>query len=435
MELSRHNIISHIADSNDYFIVNPLSGEADILSEVEYNKLISRQFSEEAMAKGYAVEPEAEDKLFKQKYLAFIEARDKDEVQLFYVPSYACNFGCSYCYQASYTPKPHAYDTGIIDAFFSYLGQKLAGRRKYITLFGGEPLLMMPKHRAYLDYFFEQAAKAGLEVAVVSNGYHLASYIDMLSKARIREIQLTLDGTDATHNSRRPLKGGGDTFTVISDAVDLLLARNIPVNLRMVVDKDNIGNLPDLSRYAIDKGWTAHPLFKTQLGRNYELHDCSLNSASLYSRLDLYKDLYALIKEHPHIIEFHKPAFSAASFLFEQGELPAPLFDACTGTKTEWAFDYTGHIFACTATVGKQGESLGTFYPEVHMNHDVIEEWENRDVLAITACKSCHLSLLCGGGCAAVAKNQNGTLHSPDCRPVKELLEMGIGLYFNQTKT
>jgi hypothetical protein len=31
-----------------------------------------------------------------------------------------------------------------------------------------------------------------------------------------------------------------------------------------------------------------------------------------------------------------------------------------------------------------------------------------------------------------MAKNYNGTLNSHDCRPVKELLELGIGHYFNE---
>ena len=72
-----------------------------------------------------------------------------------------------------------------------------------------------------------------------------------------------------------------------------------------------------------------------------------------------------LIRQHPAILQFHKPAYSVSKFLFENGELPDPLFDSCPGCKTEWAFDYTGRIYSCTATVGKPGEELGTFYPEV----------------------------------------------------------------------
>ncbi|MCH5374686.1 MAG: SPASM domain-containing protein [Planctomycetes bacterium] len=184
------------------------------------------------------------------------------------------------------------------------------------------------------------------------------------------------------------------------------------------------------ARFAMDKHWTSNPLFKTQLGRNYELHHCQLNSDKLYSRIGLYEDIYQLISVHPEILEFHKPAFSISKFLFDEGNLPEPLFDSCPGTKTEWAFDYTGKIYSCTATVGKEGEELGTFYPELRLNEEIIEEWETRDILSIKECRNCNLSLACGGGCASVAKNQTGKLHSPDCRPIKELLELGIATYF-----
>ena len=51
---------------------------------------------------------------------------------------------------------------------------------------------------------------------------------------------------------------------------------------------------------------------------------------------------------------------------------------------------------------------------------------------AIAACKTCELRLACGGGCASVAFNKTGDVQTPDCRPVKELLGLGISLYFDK---
>jgi hypothetical protein len=39
MSLSKHNIITPIADSEDFFIVNPLYNSADIISNEELKKL------------------------------------------------------------------------------------------------------------------------------------------------------------------------------------------------------------------------------------------------------------------------------------------------------------------------------------------------------------------------------------------------------------
>jgi len=432
MQLSKYNIISKIKDSDDWFVVNALSGQADVLDQETYARLISRAENPEFAENGYLVDPAQEKKLFREKYLKFLDDREKDEIQIFFVTNYSCNFDCSYCYQAGYENQPQVLTREVIDVFFDYVGKEFAGRRKYITLFGGEPFLNATKHRDNIEYIIRKAASLNLEVAAVTNGYNLQEYIEILKSGKIREIQVTLDGTRDMHNQRRFLKGGDTTFDRIVAGVDELLANNIPVNMRMVVDRQNIQNLPDLAQFAIDKGWTASPIFKTQLGRNYELHECQANQQKLYSRLNLYEDLYALLKTHPHIAEFHKPAFSISKFLFEQGEMPEPLFDACTGTKTEWAFDFTGNVYACTATVGKQGESLGMFYPEVKKYTEAVEEWQERDILSIPKCRDCNLSLICGGGCASMAKNYNGSLHSHDCRPVTELLELGIAHYFNE---
>jgi uncharacterized protein len=146
----------------------------------------------------------------------------------------------------------------------------------------------------------------------------------------------------------------------------------------------------------------------------------------------MYQELYTMVQANPEILEFHKPTFSISKFLFENGELPSPLFDSCPGTKSEWAFDYTGNIYSCTATVGKAAESLGTFFPTVSKKNKLIEQWEERDVTVIEKCKTCNLQLACGGGCASVAFNATGNLHAPDCVPVKELVGMGVSTYFKQ---
>lgn len=431
MEYSKHNIFSKINGSDDHFLVNVLSGQADILDPHEAEKYKSGAALKDAayLEKGYVVEPDEEEKRYKKAYLDFIDDRDEDEVQLFFVPWYSCNFNCSYCFQDEYTNQVEVVKDEVIDAFFHYVDHAFAGRRKYITIFGGEPFLTAPAKKDTIQKIINGAKERNLDVAVVTNGYHILDYIDILKGASVREIQVTVDGTAEVHDKRRILKGGKGTFDAISEGVDALLKNNIPVNIRVIIDKENVHNLPELAQYAIRKGWTTSPLFKTALGRNYELHHCQTNNTRLFKRLEMYEEIYNIILKHPEVLEFHKPAFSIARFIFENGELPYPLFDSCSGTKTEWAFDYTGRVYSCTATVGNQGDELGTFYPDVNIYSEKVEEWEERDVLSIKECATCAVRLACGGGCAAISKNRTGKLHAPDCRPVQGLLELGMGLY------
>jgi uncharacterized protein len=432
MQVSKFNIVSKLKNSSEFFIVNLLSGNADIISpeEVKFLEDNLHQAPKEFFVKGYLVNPAEELMQYRLKYIDFIEKREQEEVQVFFVPTYLCNFSCSYCYQSEYPVSPVELNPQIIEAFFNFLNTKLKDRKKYITLFGGEPFLSGKTYKDSLASFFELCTANDLELAVVTNGYNLDEYLELLSGVSVREIQVTLDGLQEVHNQRRPLKGGLPSFTRIIENIDRCLAMGFTVNLRVVADRQNMHELPALARFAIEKGWTKKPNFKTQLGRNYELHYCQSAQSKLFSRVELYQELYHLINNNPEILEFHKPAFSISKFLAENGTLPEPLFDSCPACKSEWALDYSGKVFSCTATVGKPGEELGTFYPEIKLDESTISAWQERDTLHIEKCASCNLQLACGGGCGSVAKNQHGALLTPDCRPVKELLELGIDLYF-----
>jgi uncharacterized protein len=443
MKFSRYNIFSKIRESDNYFILNLLNRNADILNATEAEKvkecrdtddLPENEFVRELAGKGYLMDTDEESRIYRKKYLDFIDSRDKDEIQLFFITNYSCNFSCSYCYQDQYNNPNKELIPELIDSFFTYINAEFSGRKKYITVFGGEPLLNNAKQKNLIGLLIEKARESKLELCIVTNGYTLSEYIEILRKGEIREIQVTLDGTESVHNKRRFLKSGDGTFNKIISGIDACLENLIPVNLRMVIDKENIDNLPEFAQFAIDKGWTKNPLFKTQIGRNYELHHCQSATDKLFDRISLYEKIYDLVKKYPHILQFFKPAYSVTKFLFENGDLPDPLFDSCPACKTEWAFDYTGKIYPCTATVGKIEESVGAFYPLIMKDTDLIDQWETRDVTSIPECKECSFQLACGGGCGSVAKNKTGNICSADCRPVEKLLEIGFSAYFNENK-
>ena len=40
------------------------------------------------------------------------------------------------------------------------------------------------------------------------------------------------------------------------------------------------------------------------------------------------------------------------------------------------------------------------------------------------------MNLVCGGGCEAIGRQQHGAEWSPDCRPVADILGVGLAQYF-----
>ncbi len=432
MEYSKHNIFSQVRGREQWFLVNLLSGEADLLERDVADAVASGSpppaaYTDAFIEKGYWVESAEERRRYDAAYAAFKGAAAKEEIQLFFLLNYSCNFTCDYCYQSGYDPERAVDRPAAIDSFFRFVDKHFRGLRKYVTLFGGEPLL--PGNHEYVAEIIRKLNARALGLAIVTNGYTLLDYLPLLKTAAVREVQVTLDGPPALHNSRRPLGGGLPTFDRIADGIDGLLAAGIPVNLRTVLDRDNIAGLPELARIAKARGWTGHPKFKTQFGRNYELHYCQGNSGRLFDRLSMWEAVVEQAKQHPEVLEYHRPALSISRYLFENNALPSGLFDSCPATKSEWAFDYTGRIYSCTATVGKEGEELGRYWPQETPLSEAAAEWARRDVTTIPQCATCALQLACGGGCGAVAKNRTGAILSPDCRTPRELMELGFDLY------
>ena len=184
MYFSKHNIFSKIKDSDDFFIVNLLTGNADILTpdyadkilKVKNNEeMIDDQFIGELKEKGYLADEKEEGKLYKSKYLDFLDNRDDDEIQLFFVPNYSCNFACSYCYQDEYAPTKGLLSNEIIDSFFDYVEKEFAGKRKYITIFGGEPLLNSPGKRNWSIISSQRQMPLNLMFALSQMAIHWSS--------------------------------------------------------------------------------------------------------------------------------------------------------------------------------------------------------------------------------------------------------------------
>jgi uncharacterized protein len=256
MYFSRFNVFSKIRDSENYYILNLLSGSADILTPEKAREIIDQRYTdiEEYREKEYLIDRDEEDKLYKQKYRDFLEKRGTSEIQVFFVPNYDCNFSCTYCYQGMYNNEKKQLGKEVVDAFYRYIDTTMAGKQKYVTIFGGEPLLPGTKRKDNLKHLLDSAAVRNIDTAVVTNGYNLAEYIPVLARGNIREIQVTLDGTSSIHDTRRKLKNGDGTFSSIVDGIDKALAQGFPINLRVVLDGENLKNLPELARYAVKKG-------------------------------------------------------------------------------------------------------------------------------------------------------------------------------------
>ncbi|WP_242394147.1 radical SAM/SPASM domain-containing protein [Anaeromyxobacter oryzisoli] len=446
MRLSRSTIVAPVPGTAQALIVQPLSGQAalvsgddaDALRRLDGGGALPPSLPEETLrAASFVVESDEEDRALEARARAeYLAEAARTPVQLVVVPSFGCNLACTYCYQEVFDPAARALMAPeVVDAFFAYVDAHHGADRPrpYVTLFGGEPLRDTPAHHDRIGRFLDGAAQRGLELAVVTNGYDLPAFLPALAAGPVKEVQVTLDGPQPVHDARRPHAGGGGSFERVIAGLEGLVAAEIPVNLRVVADRRNLPALPALAELAAAKGWLDLPAsrFKTQVGRNYELFGCASRQRreDLFDRVELWARYVELSEAHPILRRFHRPRFHGIGHLAETGELPAPNFDSCPATKKEWAFGPDGSLYGCTATVGHAAHVLGRFHPEIVRDEAAIAAWRNRSTVTIPRCRGCALAPVCGGGCGAIAWDQAATPLAPDCRPVAELYGLGVRYY------
>ena len=446
MRLSRTTLIAPVPGRTDALVVQPLTGQAAIMGGREARAL-------EALGRGGALPPALDEATLREaRFVVDSEADDdvlasaawadfadetaRTPTQLIVVPTFGCNLRCTYCYQEVFDLESRGLVTPeVIDAFFVYVDRFHGGEspRPYLTLFGGEPLVDSPAHHDRLRRYLDGARARGLRVATVTNGYDLEAFVPTLAAANVKEVQVTIDGPAAVHDARRPHGTGRGTFDRIVRGVDALVAASVPVNLRVVTDRENLPALPALARLAAERGWLDLPeaRFKTQVGRNYELFGCASRQArgALFDRVELWTEFVRLAQEHPLLRRFHRPRLHGARHLAEHGEFPVANLDACPAAKKEWAFAPDGSLYGCTATVGNPRYRLGRFHPEIVRDEAAMAPWRNRSTLTIPECHDCAAAPVCGGGCAALADAQGKGISGPDCRPVRELLGLGARHY------
>jgi len=92
-----------------------------------------------------------------------------------------------------------------------------------------------------------------------------------------------------------------------------------------------------------------------------------------------------------------------------------PIYSFCKANHGDFAaFDPYGDIYSCLVSIGEKNLAVGTYYPVVELKENSLY---TRNIDSIPECSECIYSLLCGGGCAMLAKSCND-LNRPACASI-----------------
>lgn len=183
---------------------------------------------------------------------------------LHFLPTLACQLNCGYCVQSGITrSKSMTHETYLrsLRCVREYLVSHKEIKSFRMVLFGGEPMLRKDLVVEATTAFHGLAIECGIDfwTEVTTNGELLdEETLKTLSHCNLRRVQVTLDGPESVHNSRRPRRAGGCSFPGAWEAIKMLLETDYiqTVDVRLSLDLSNVESLPELVRDLSELGHT-----------------------------------------------------------------------------------------------------------------------------------------------------------------------------------
>ena len=435
-------IVDNVITGKAALLVHGLSGAIDLVSGSLYRWFVGdhspdelpSQIRERLLARGYLWNGtcETEHNLFTQISSLLHNYRLQTTINSFWIiPTYKCNLRCTYCFQdhqlhagkgiAQHDMQPDE-AIRLIESFDAIGGSgphATDGKGRYITLFGGEPLMNSTAEtvRAIVSH----GKRKGYRIGAVTNGVDLHEFKELLGPDAIRWIQITLDGIAALNDKRRlPLQKG--TFDRIVNGITTALEQGCKVSLRTNVDRELMEHAETLEKWAEKKNWLKNPNFSWYM-TPVENHASPPLRQAAVSNIELISSIrkagISKIKP-PYVGKFHR----IFNTLVTHGITSEIETSACGSHTNMYFFDPNGLIFACAEQVGKPASAVGSFSLEKNdMSVSENLKWQQRHVGNMPVCSRCANAFFCGGGCANAALLENNDFFGPRCNGIKDAMQ------------
>ena len=317
---------------------------------------------------------------------------NRDTFAVTILPTDACNFNCFYCFQ---NKKSIHMSNDTANALVNFIDSHLSGVKTLkVTWFGGEPLLALNLVQS-LSVSLLQLAKrhsCDYDAFIITNGYLLNdSTIKSLSQCQIRSVQISLDGDESTHDSRRFLSHGDNSFNVILRNLKALLESDFNVSCRINLDRSNLSSIPNL----LDTLSQFLDSLKSKLTLSFAL-------ILPISHLDKWDSSICLSME-----EFSDSVFTFSARMAELGFnipdlypfYPSPKNTFCAAVRQNSFIirpdGSIGKCFDCDLPVGDVRRGIA----HDPTSKENLSKWLNFNPLDDAECKNCSVLPICFGGC------------------------------------
>lgn len=421
---SKYNILSH-SEKYGYLLFNTMSqiflqiNNSDIKAWLELKAnpdICESSEMRDFLLKSRIIVENNDDDL--NIYLADVlkNRYNSSDVALTILPTRGCNFGCIYCYEQD---RPNiAMSEEVETSIIRFLKSNPNLKRLSVVWYGGEPLLNFTSVVRLSEKF--KALGVEYSAKMVTNGYLLKPDVaDRIADLDIRNIQITIDGSEPIHNARRALLGGQPTYRTIMDNLKYLLKANreITVDIRTNIDRRNKDDYD-----------TFYRMFKQEI-------DCS--------RVNLYPGFVSDLLSSECVSPEHN--ISAGGY---KAEFVLDLFDkygieiksflpqyrrhSCVASKYfAFVIGPEGELYKCWRMVGNASEVIGNVKDASFDMGRFSKYIVGADYTRDADCLECSFITLCGGGCPLIRlRNKHEGLQMSHCCPEKSHMEQLMELRY-----
>lgn len=332
------------------------------------------------------VSPTEDDAFVRQCEIdTYIDNFASSHMSLSLAPTLSCNFVCPYCYE-KYKPNNRMTD-GTINDLVKFINGHENVKTIGITWYGGEPLLAFETIKKITEKINSECCAKLTSHDIVTNGYNFNdSVIDFFKVHPLKSIQITIDGSEDTHNKLRKLANGKGTYRKIISNIHSIIKEllNTKVIIRVNVGKDNQDEYPILCQ---------------------ELHKEFSDKISVYPGfIRVYNeretDLICNSMEQKDVVAFYEK-------LENEGSININYYPnlcrkrGCVATcSTAYVVDPFGKLYKCWNDIGDEKMVVGNIAneelirPDLYNQYMIEGQWTSDN-----DCKKCFFLPICSGGC------------------------------------
>lgn len=394
MHASRYTTAARSGNGN-LLLYNTANGAFAELDEAAARAWESGEHDAAAAAQlarlGLLTELSPGDELERQRALFDRERTDASTLTFSFLPTYACNFRCPYCYELGHNKikgKMEARTMGAIERFVQKRFDASGFSKLSVQWYGGDPSLALDVVAELSQRLLSWAKEhdVAYDAMMLTN----ANTIDAEAARRIAECEvstvlLTIDGPEELHNRRRVAANGSNSYQRTIEAARLLRSYGIGLAATMNTDKVNIQHYEKLRHELLESEGIALSMAKlNDYGHFFGESPFCSPDFDLFEHEEFFRAQFEEFAKHEH---------HAA----EMREMLRPVRRFCTGQlENYFIVDLLGDVYRCDGRVGeKEHVTFNLFDDERHWKLHEITFDATRDA----KCGPCELLPVCQGNC------------------------------------